>query len=312
MRRFHTDHCEDAMHDLAAATWVLHPDNPLIYPEPPNWLLGDPAVVTPDRAPDGRWHLFCNTLRQVMHYAGEDGLKWEKIGPVCRGMRAFVFKDGETFCLFYELHAPTYHRSRVMARTSADLLTWSDQTEIVGPKFAWDGRVLKFVGNPCVVKVGEKYRLYYSTSCIVLADTLVTEPKYIGVAEADHVLGPYRRHPVPLFGPEPDHPWRNRGAGSIKVYPREGGGFWAFNNGIYRDKQGRHGSAIMALASEDGYRFSALHDGPIIAPGEGWTRAFVYAFDLVEYGGQTRLYFNARDGWAKAKEHIGLATASFE
>lgn len=299
--------------NLATAKWLEHPGNPHIHPEPPNWLLGDPTLLTPDRSPDGRWHLFCNSVKYVYHYVGDDGVSWTRQPePVCRGMRSFIFVEDGVYYLFFELHAPTLHRSSVMMRQSTDLATWSEQREMVGPRLPWDGRLVRFVGNPSVIKVGDRYRLYHSASCIVLVDTIVTEPLYIGIAEADSIDGPYRRHPVPLLGPDPDHPYRNRGAGSIKVYHRDGGGFWAFNNGIYRDRRGRHGSAIMLLESDDGYRFRQLHDEPIIKPDEGWKKAFVYAFDLTVFDGETRLYFNARDGWAKGKEFIGFATAKLD
>ncbi len=299
------------MKNLGAAKWVEHPDNPLIRPEPPNWLLGDPTLLTPDRTPDGKWRLFCNSVRWVYQYVSDDGVQWVRQDrPVCRGMRAFVYREDDLYYLFCELHNATYTRSRIVARTSRDLLNWSDPTQLLVPQFAWDGVFPRYVGNPCLIKVGDRYRLYYSSGFIVLADTVVTEPKYIGVAQSEAILGPYRRHPVPLIGPHPDHPWRNRGAGSIKVYPRRGGGFWAFNNGIYRGADGRHGSAIMLLESADGYRFHEVRDEPIVKPSAGWTRAFAYAFDMTEYAGEVRLYFNARDGWAKGKEHIGFVRAA--
>ena len=301
------------MKDLAAARWVLHPDNPVIHPSPPNWLMGDPTVLTPGESPDGQWHLFCNTLRHVQHFIGEDGVAWRLIGNVCRGMRAFVYPEDGVFHLFYELHAATYHRSRICARTSTDLETWSAEREILAPLLAWEGRLPSYTSCPGLVKDGDTYRLYYSAGAIALFDTLVTEPRYIGVAESEHILGPYRRHAVPIIGPDPDHRWRNRGAGSIKLYPKEGGGFWAFNNGIYRGPDGRHGSAIMLLESDDGYRFRQVHEQPIIQPtGEGWLRAFVYAFDLAVFEDETRLYFNARDGWSKGKEYIGFARAQWD
>lgn len=48
---------------------------------------------------------------------------------------------------------------------------------------------------------------------------------------------------------------------------------------------------------------------PIVAPEPGWKRAFVYAFHPVAYNDEVRLYYNARDGWFRGVERIGLAVA---
>jgi hypothetical protein len=301
------------MRDLAKARWVDHPANPVIEPAAPNWMAADPTVLTPDRAPDDKWHLFANGVGFVMHFVSGDGVSWSPVGGrLFRGFRCFIHRECDEFYLFYELHARTYHRSRVVVRRSRDLLTWSEPQILLEPDSDWDGVGVRFIGNPCLVKADGRYRLYYSSSWIYLRDCLYFEPKYVGVAESDELPGPYRRRPLPLLGPDPEHPYRNFGAGSLKLYADDAGGWWALNNGIYRDRQRHSRSAILLLHTVDGVNFTQVHDSPIVYPQPGWKNAFVYAFDLVEHAGEIRLYYNARDGWLKGRERIGFAVAAFD
>jgi hypothetical protein len=305
--------------DLAKARWVDHPANPLIDPQPPNWMAADPTVLAPDRTPDGKWHLFANGVGFIMHFVSDDGVAWtQRGGRLFRGFRAFLHEEGGVYYLLYELHARTYHRSRIVVRQSADLETWSEPRTLLEPTLPWDGTLPRFIGNPCLRKIEGGYRLYYSSSWIFLRDCLYFEPLYVGIAEAPALHGPYRRDPEPMLRPDPAHPYRNFGAGSFKAYPDGQGGYWGFNNGIYRDAQGRSRSAILLLHSTDGRTFRQVRDEPIVQPdvapapppaSPSWKKAFVYAFDLVQYQGQFRLYYNARDGWLRGRERIGVAIA---
>lgn len=99
--------------------------------------------------------------------------------------------------------------------------------------------------------------------------------------------------------------------GDLKLLDEPIAGRWiAFNNGIYEDADGHSRSAIQVLSSADGLAWEPVCDGPVISPGgDGWKRAFVYAFDPVWVGDTLRLYYNGRDGWADGIERIGLATS---
>jgi len=132
----------------------------------------------------------------------------------------------------------------------------------------------------------------------------------VGYASASSIQGPFRRHPDPLIRPDPADRYRSLGAGAVKLLPDGNGGWWVFNNGIYRDQDGHSRSAILLLHSRDGLTFEQAVSEPILAPEPGWKRAFVYACDLVWHGDELRLYYNARDGWFRGKERIGLACAN--
>lgn len=300
------------MKDLAKAMWVDHPLNPMIAPTRPDWMIADPTVLSPDQAPDGNWHLYANSVGFINHYLSVDGLAWEKRGGrLFQGIRPFLFHEEGTYYLLYERFLRPW-RTGVAMRCSADLVDWDEPRMLLRASEKRDGRGIRFLGNPCLVKHGGTYRLYFSSGWIFLGDCLYFEPRYIGVAFSDSLDGPYTRHPTPLLGPDAKHRHRNFGAGSIKVIEDGAGGWWVFNNGIYKDDEGRSRSAIMLLRSGDGLVFEQVLEDPIIAPEPGWKRAFVYAFDPVLHGSELRLYYNARDGWLRGRERIGLATAVWE
>jgi hypothetical protein len=287
--------------------WTSHPNNPLIKPAFPEWLLGDPAVLQAEDSPDGHWHLFANTVLWVYHYTSPDGIRWKRRDRVCHGMRPFLYREGGGFFLFYEMHyLPT--RSVIMARGSADLYHWGPARKVLSAERSWEREVTRTVSCPCIVRAGDTYRLYYSAGSVFLRDLGFCEPLYIGCAEADSLLGPYRKRPEPLLGPEQGHPYRNRGAGAIKVYRDADEDRWVgFNNGIYGDESGRSRSAISILTSEDGFGWHEPLPEPVIKPTHGWKEALVYQLSLVTRpNGEIWLYYNARDGWRFGRERIGL------
>lgn len=287
--------------------WSAHPDNPLIEPIWPEWLLGDPVALPEEQTPDGLWHMFLNTVLFIYHYTSEDGVKWRRRNRVGRGMRCFIYKEGETYYMFHERHIHPW-RSNIVVRFSKDLWDWSRPRRILRPGRKWEREGGSTVCCPCVVRDGDVYKLYYSAGNVFLKDLGFAEPKYIGVAEATSLLGPYRKRNNPLFAPDECDPLRNMGAGAIKVYRDDENDRWvAFNNGIYTDSENRSRSAITVLFSSDGNKWEEPHTEPLFAPGRGWEKALVYQLDAVlRPGGELWVYYNARDGWRAGTERIGL------
>ncbi len=304
---------------MAGISWRFYEHNPVIAPPGLSPVIADPTVLTPEKAPDGRWHLFAHALPGVYHYVSDDGLSWEKPRLLFRhAMRPFIFCDNGVYVLLYERYRafhiylsmlPMRWRSRIEARTSRDLVTWSKPVTLLSPSLAWhsDPRYGDSVSNPCLVKSGSEHHLYYSASLVRVEDCGFNEPLHIGLARAKCIMGPYAPDPSPLMSPDPRDPWCNLGCGSVKVIPCSDG-LVAFRNGIYIGRDGRSGSAICLLESGDGTSWKYALPGPVLAPSEGWMRSHIYACDFAASGGEARLYFNARNDWhwTKGKEHIGV------
>ena len=292
--------------------WTDHPSNPLIEPPWPEFLLGDPTFLPADDGPDGSWHLFANTLIGIHHFTSPDGVQWHRLGKVFPGFRAFLFKQGELFYLFYERFTVPWVRSHIEYRTSMDLENWTSETVALRATLSWEGRYCRTAGNPCLARAGDRFRLFYSANVVFLRDLGFCEPRYIGVAESEKVTGPFEKLPEPIISPSEDDPHRNRGAGAIKViYDDQRAIYWGFNNGIYSEENGRSRSAVMLMSSADGVSFEDVYPEPVIAPGGGgWKKALVYQLDVRKVGDEMWLYYNARSSWRFGRERIGLATTS--
>lgn len=295
------------MKDLDHYIFEDHPDNPLISPPGREFIIADPTVVVPDKSPDGQWHLFAHSLRGIHHYTSNDGIDWVHLErPLFSGLRPYIFIENG-YHLFYERFARPW-RTVIAVRSSTDLKNWSEPRTALSPNLPWEGRLLRTNSNPCVVRHDGRYRLYYAAGWVWLKDCYFIEPKFIGVAESDLLLGPYKKLNEPIISPGPEPFWRNLGAGSIKVLGKLNGETWhALNNGIYIDQAGHSRSEIRLLQSEDGFNWEEARNTPLVAPESGWKKALVYAMHLSEYQGELFLFYNARDGWFRGTERIGVA-----
>jgi hypothetical protein len=302
--------------DLLDLEWMEYEGNPLIKPPFPSPILADPTFLPPPDTPDGLWHLFAHSILGIHHFTSRDGLAWERQrGVVCRSsLRAFIFAKDSVYHLFYERFLrlfPFPYRSRIEVRTSRDLDSWSQPSVVLEPTLAWHEEGCRgAVSNPCVVEEDDGFRLYYSAGLVYLRDCRFSEPKYIAVAHSPDLLGTYEAAPRPALQPTALDVYANMGAGAMKVL-RVRDGYVGFQNGIYWDARKAHTrSTVRLVTSPDGLAWDVPEREPIIAPGEGWKKGFVYALDVRAVEGRLYLYFNARDGWLAGREHVGLAVAA--
>jgi hypothetical protein len=302
--------------ELTGLEWMEHEGNPLIPPPFPSPILADPTFLPPPETPDGLWHLFAHSILGIHHFTSPDGLSWERRkGVVCRGsLRAFILAKDSVYYLFYERFLrlfPFPYRSRIEARTSRDLDSWSKPAVVMEPTLAWHKEGCQgAVSNPCVVEEEDGFRLYYSAGLVYLRDCRFSEPKYIGAASSGNLLGPFEPAPEPALQPTAGDLYANMGAGAIKVIKARDG-YAGFQNGIFWDDGIAHTrSAIRLVTSGDGLTWEVTPRRPLLSPEPGWRKAFVYALDVRKVGDRLLMFFNARNGWLLGKENVGLAVAT--
>lgn len=305
--------------DNLPTIWEEYVNNPIISPPFPSPVIADPTFLPPEQTHDGLWHLFAHvalygfSLFNIIHFVSRDGIKWNRLdGIVSRSsLRPFLFRQQGKYYLAYEKlikFLPDYY-SQIEIRSSLDLMTWSEPKTILTPSLSWhkEGTKLGSISNPCIVSHKDSFRLYYSGGLVYLEDCKFSEPKYIGCAESNNVLGPYISRDYPVLKPSINDPYVNLGAGSIKVI-NLGGVYVGFQNGIYWDNKKSHsGSSIRMWSSDDGINWKLVSNIPIIEPGEGWKRSYVYANDVRITEKGWVMYFNARNGWFIGSEKIGQA-----
>lgn len=309
---------QDESIDLAdyLCDWVEHPDNPLIEPAEGDWLIGDPTVLKPDESVNGLWNMWAYGFLGIHHLTSSDGIVWEMKPGAMFGLgvvRPFVYADTAGDDTVYYLFVEKYEgmtTSAMYYATSFDLENWTDLQVLLAPELDWEMEPNPVLGNPYLTFCEDQglYRMYYSAGNVYIPECDFYEPRHIGVATASDIAGPWTKRSEPIVSPSESDPLMNMGAGSIKLLDEKiGSRFVALNNGIYQDAEGYSRSAIEVLSSVDGIVWEDVCGGPVVAPGEGWKNAFVYAFDTVRDGDTIRMYFNARDDWADGVERIGMA-----
>lgn len=311
--------------------WIDCPDNPIVgfWGEgQPRAAIGDPQVLVPGQF-DEKWHMFYHGFYDgefvpfFHHIVSDDGYKWEMYDKTRLDTNPlFMFHDADKWILYYSVvvsrDKALYEKYKVgnmiRARYSEDLVNWSNDIDILVPELDWEmehdpnQKNLFEARNPCMVKLPNgRYRLYYSAGVVKLNDCGYEEPKYISFAESDSPFGPFEKYGKPIISPDKNIPYRNLGAGAIKVYGFEDK-FLALYNSIYVDENNASRSAINLLMSEDGIEWEEAPYNPIILPTDkGWKSTLVYQLDLVKYGVEYRLYYNAREGTSEGTEQIGCS-----
>ncbi len=310
--------------EIKAIEWNDFSENPLIRHPLLSPVLADPTFCFPEDSPDKQWHLFAHSVWGIQHYTSPDGATWKGLGiAISNAMRPYLYYEGGIYYLLFEKYRPLSlvlswikgrkWYSEIAIMQSKDLKKWENEVILVRPEKDWqqsDGN--KSVSNPCLVKYGIKYRLYFSASLVYIKDCGFNEPDSIGIATSESICGPYQVTEKPLIKVNSQDPWCNLSCGSIKVLQCEDG-FAGFENGIYWDGQKQHsGSVIIVLQSADGLKWERLIREPVLKPSSGWRRSHIYACD-VKYSkirGKWYMYYNARNDWevSKGQECIGLLT----
>lgn len=312
------------LQQIKNAQFKLYEGNPIIKPFDKSFVVADPSVLTPDKAPDGKWHMFFHTNFGVYHFVSDDGISFQKVCRLLpRAMRPNINFVGGTYYLFYERTAPLFvnalnliglakWHSEIYVIESKDLKSWSAPKRVISNTnpFEKDERGVS-ISNPFLLKDDDKYTLYYSCGLTFIKDCGFCEPTYISFAESNKVADGYMSADKPLISPDKDNPYLNLCSGCLKVYKVKDG-YVGFQNGIY-DDNGKSKSAIIMLLSADGksFAFEKIVLEPQLSYGKDWMNQFVYASHLVKYGNRLRLYFNARDtaNPIKGRECIGFCEA---
>lgn len=308
------------MKEFNEIEFSLYEKNPIIKKFGFGSIVADPSVLTPENSHDSKWHLFCHTFTGVFHFSSDDGINFIKEGKVIsRAMRPDINYIDGVYYLYYERVQPMIVRgpaairlckwfSEIYLIKSMDLKNWSKPKIVI----KYDKGYHKCdegvsISNPFLIKVDDKYRLYYSCGLSYLDDCKFCEPTYISYAESDTPDGKFVSIDVPVMSPNADDALNNKGCGCIKVYKVKDG-YIALQNGISMTQDSISKSEIRLLNSVDGKNFTFVKT--VVSPtGYGWMAQFVYACALSLYKGKFYIHFNGRDTAhpLKGREHIGLS-----
>jgi hypothetical protein len=213
--------------------------------------------------------------------------------------------DG-TYYLFFERTKPVIcnllsliglkWKSEIYCSVSTDLKSWCKPYPVITKSrdYHEDNRGIA-ISNPFLLKVDDKYRLYYSCGLTFIKDCGFCEPTHISFAESNSIDKDYISLEKPIISPDENSKYLNLCSGCLKVYKLKDC-YIGLQNGLFKVGDKSH-SAIMLLKSDDGINFEFVK--PFLVPqkcGESnWMAQYVYACCLTKYENKFRLYFNARN-----------------
>ncbi len=296
-------------------------ENPVLKYSLPSLVVADPSILTPDKTPDKKWHLFAHTFFGVYHYTSEDGISFAKLGRIAdRAMRPDInVIDGEYYLYFERTRAPILNalnsvgvkwHSEIYMCKSTDLKVWSAPERVIAHTRDYEASKTGIaISNPFLIKKDGKYRMYYSCGLTFIKDCGFSEPTHISFAESEFPEKDFVSREKPVISPDKNSRYLNLCSGCIKVYKLKDC-YIGLQNGIF-EENGKSHSAIMLLRSDDGENFTFVK--PLIVPEKEhpWMAQFVYACCMTQYEGKLRIYFNARNAAdiLRGRESIGFCEA---
>lgn len=287
--------------------------------------LCDPAYLLPEESPDGLWHMFAHTWIGLEHFTSTSGLEWRREHLITwRAHSPFIFREGGTYWLFYEIHDRTnfskksddsISASRIMVISSNDLMLWSkpklvlDSTKIKRAQYK-DGPVR--VSRPQLIEWEGRYRLYFGAGETRMYDTRQKTTARLMYAESDYLDKEWRVNPEPLLEIEPDSKYRNLAVGSVRIVPCSDG-LAAFECAYSYDREkNRSTSCVLLLTSQDGKDWKTEKVIQNTAE-EGWASRYITSVDVRYKDGENTWYcYYSANGYVEkfgmkfVKESLGL------
>ena len=271
-------------------SWFPFSDEPVVRSL---WYVprfSSPKVILPSDSPDGRWHMFVDSVLGIHHFISDSGIAWEpnKV-VVARGHYPSIYKENGKFYLVYEVHGfslsyrqfdKSRKNSKIGICSSDDLFAWSE------PRIVLDGENVsyadfsgrKILSFPQIVKMQSGlYRLYFSASVRVLPDSKQKVGKFFGYAEATDLDSEFT---VPenslLLKTSRDDKCADAATGSISLFT-DGDIFYGLQCGYFWDEvEKRTSSAVFLLKSKDGNSFERCSGNPLIMPQSGsWAGQYI-------------------------------------
>lgn len=307
--------------EIINADFVFYESNPILKYPLNSFVVADPSILTPDKTPDKKWHLFAHTFFGVYHYDSVDGISFRKVQKIAsRAMRPDIKYINGKYYLYYERTKPVilnalnslgakWH-SEIYMCESVDLINWEKPQRVIKQTRDYEKCDTGIaISNPFLIEKDGKYRLYYSCGQTFIKDCGFCEPTHISFAESEYPDKDFVSREKPIISPDKNSKYLNLCSGCIKVYKLKDC-YIGLQNGLF-EENGKSHSAIMLLKSSDGENFTFVK--PLIVPDENhkWMAQFVYACCFTYYDGKIRIYFNARNtaNMLTGRESIGFIEA---
>jgi len=233
-----------------------------------------------------------NWIRNENNPVLEPGESWnaEGFSGIC------VIKDGPIYKLWYE-GLDDENTARIGYATSPDGINWdiNNSNPVFSPGYndAWDN---EDVGNPCVVKEGSTYKMWY------WGDNILTGIDQIGLAVSNDGINWQRAGSEPVIAPDQDIWWQDgEGIGTPHVLRVNSGYVMAYH------AADQSGNIRIGLAtSSDGLDWKKENE-PILDPGDenSWESTGIVTGSFIRDTLHLKLWYLGIDASETIK--VGLA-----
>ena len=300
-------------------SWWKYSENPVFSEAMPgqwdNRLNVSVAVLKDSEEPVNKYKMWYVGGSQFFEGAGigyatsTDGINWirSENNPVLEPRESWnvggfsgicVIKDGPIYKLWYE-GSDNESTARIGYATSSDGINWdinnSNPVFSPGDYDAWDD---DDVGNPCVVKEGSTYKMWY------WGDNDLTGIDQIGLAVSNDGISWQRVRSEPVIAPDPSIWWQGgEGIGTPQVLRVNSGYVMAYH------AADQSGTIRIGLAtSSDGLEWKKEHN-PILDIGSdnSWDSISVVTGSLIQDASHLKLWYFGIDDSEIIK--LGLAVS---
>ncbi|MBN2592541.1 MAG: hypothetical protein JXA81_03460 [Sedimentisphaerales bacterium] len=204
-------------------SWRKYSENPVFsageYEQWDSRLNGSIAILKDNEEPVNKYKMWYVGGNQFVEGVGigyatsSDGINWfrNENNPVLEPVEWWntsgfsgicAIKDGSVYKLWYE-GVDNQNTARIGYATSSDGINWDiNNNPVFSPGYndAWDN---EDVGNPCVIKEGSTYKMWY------WGDNKLADIDQIGLAVSDDGIKWQRAASNPVVAPDPSIWWQD-------------------------------------------------------------------------------------------------------
>ena len=298
-------------------SWWKYSENPIFsIGESGQWdsRITSISVLKDHKEPVDKYKMWYVGGNQFIEGAGigyatsPDGINWNRYenNPVLEPVEWWntsgfsgicVIKDGSVYKLWYE-GVDNQNTARIGYAASSDGINWDiNNNPVFSPGYndAWDN---EDVGNPCVIKEGSTYKMWY------WGDNKLNEIDQIGLAVSHDGIKWQRAASNPVVAPDPSIWWQNgEGIGTPHVIRVNSGYIMAYHAADQLETI-RIGLAM----SSDGLAWKQEHN-PILDLGtdKSWDSIGIVTGSLIQDSSHYKLWYLGID--ASEIIRVGLAVS---
>jgi len=298
-------------------SWRKYSENPVFFAgghgQWDNRINGSVTVLKDSEEPVNKYKMWYVGGNQFVEGAGigyatsPDGINWirNENNPVLEPGEPWnvdgfsgicVIKDGPNYKIWYE-GVDSQSTARIGYATSPDGINWdiNNSNPVFSPRAydAWDN---EDVGNPCVVKEGSTYKMWY------WGDNILTGIDQIGLAVSNDGINWQRAGSEPVIAPDPGIWWQDgEGIGTPHVVRVNSGYVMAYH------AADEIGTIRIGLAtSSDGLDWKKENE-PILYPGDenSWESTGIVTGSFIRDTLHLKLWYLGIDASETIK--VGLA-----